>query len=465
MPKLKLTKSGVDKLPYFQALPDYPKKNQELFWDTELAGFGLRVNWWYDGRRDVVASTNAALNYLSYLGSFFHNNWLLAMAAYDTGEGNVQAAIDRNAHAGKSISFWSLGLPKETQNYVPKILALATIIAHPYKYPINLPYLPNAPYLSKVNIGSQIDLARAAKMAGVSLKTLTELNPGYNRWATDPRGKHFLLLPVDNAARFKRALTGLPVKDRVTWHRVKIKEGDALYDIAKQYHTSPSLIAEVNHIKNNVIRPGQSLLIPDQKSGVTKLVINSERRYFGSLHKIPEPKVVHYEVKSGESLWQIAQKYHVAASEIRFWNGLRTNHIKPGTRLTIWPPHKKVSLYYTSWPYRVRKGDSLISIAKKYHTPILLLKKSNGIKGTEIRLGQVLRIPVAHYASRPHRKAAVRHTSKAPLKNSAHSTIYKVRSGDNLYKIAEKFKTSSKKISAENHLKNNMIKPGQLLRV
>jgi membrane-bound lytic murein transglycosylase D len=428
---------------------------------STASGFGLHMNWWYDGRRDVLASTSAAMNYFSYLGSFFHNNWLLAIAAYDTGEGNVQQAINRNAKAGKSISFWALRLPKETQSYVPKILALATIISHPYQYPINLPYIPNAPYLAKINIGTQIDLARAASMAGLSLKELTSLNPGYNRWATDPNGKHILLLPMNKLVQFKKALRRLPVKDRVTWHRVNVKSGDTLDGIAHRYKTSVRLITQVNHIKHNLIHPGQTLLIPSQTSPVTKLVIKNERRYFKSLHAIPEPKIIHHIVKRGESLWAVAHRYHVSINEIRFWNHFRGKHVAPGTRLTIWPPHKQVHLYYTSWPYRVHKGDSLLAISHRYHVPLLVLKKANNLKGDIIHVGQLMRIPVAHYTAKKHHHTA----RKKTVKHSSHQTMYRVRSGDTLFEIAKRFHVSARSIRVQNHLKNSELRAGQVLTV
>ena len=204
------------------------------------------------------------------------------------------------------------------------MLALATIIKNPSEYPVNLPYIPNAPYLAKVNVGSQIDLSRAAKLAGISLKVLSSLNPGYNRWATSPSGPFTLLLPIDKVQRFTYDLKKLPRKDRVTWRRVNVKPGDTLYDIAHHYHTSALLIAKINNIKNSNIRIGQVLLIPNRNRAVTNLVISDERRYFKTLHNIPEPHVINYRVQAGDSLSDIAKHYHVKPSEIRFWNGMKT---------------------------------------------------------------------------------------------------------------------------------------------
>jgi membrane-bound lytic murein transglycosylase D len=458
------------------------------------SGFGLRVNWWYDGRRDVTASTNAALDYLVYLGKFFDNNWLLAMAAYDTGEGNVQNAIRRNAKAGKSTDFWSLDLPRETRNYVPKILALATILKHPDRYPLDLPPVKNAPYLAKVNVGSQIDLARAAKMAGLSLSELSILNPGFNRWATDPNGPHQLIVPVNKVTQFKVALKKLPKRDRVTWHRITIKHGDTLASISKKYHTNIELIKQINQVDSSLIRPGQTLLIPTQSSRMTKLVIKNERHFFKGLHNIPEPKLINRTVRPGESIAGLAKQYNLTERDIRFWNGLKSNKIKPGMKLIIWPPQKR--LYYTTWPYRVKAGDNLIKIAHRYHVSPLLIKEMSHLKSDVLHAGQLLRIPVAHYEIRAHhyykpkkhKPAPSKHTAKRtqthkpihhkkitkhqkPASHAHHTTtkksyqIYHVKPGDNLIKIGHLFGIKAHIIKTYNHLKTDKLKLKQALKI
>ena len=150
--------------------------------------FGMKQTWWYDGRRDVIASTDGAIKYLKYLNKMFDGDWLHALAAYNSGEGRVLRAIKKNKAKGKSTDFWSLELPKETRAYVPKLLALADILKHQDKYNFKWPAITNAPVVEIVNVGSQIDLALAASMAGLTIAELQALNPGYNRWATDPDG-------------------------------------------------------------------------------------------------------------------------------------------------------------------------------------------------------------------------------------------------------------------------------------
>lgn len=165
--------------------------------------YGLKQNWWYDGRRDIYASTEAALNYLEQLNKMFKGDWMLALAAYNSGSGTVRRAIKRNKKQNRPTDFWHLQLPKETRAYVPKLLALKELIANPEKYALSLHFIANTPGFKQVKITTQIDLALAAKLAEIDLKTLYNYNPGFNRWATDPDGPHTLLLPIKAADTFE----------------------------------------------------------------------------------------------------------------------------------------------------------------------------------------------------------------------------------------------------------------------
>ena len=174
--------------------------------------FGIKQNWWYDGRRDVVDSTRAALEYLEHLYDFNEGDWLNAIASYNSGEGNVRKAVRRNRAANKPDDFWNLKLSKETSAYVPRLLALVKIVADPAQYNLVLPRVPDEPQFIVADIGSQIDLALAAELAGVDVDTVYTYNPGYNRWSTDPKGPHTLVMPVDVADGFVTALEEVPAK-------------------------------------------------------------------------------------------------------------------------------------------------------------------------------------------------------------------------------------------------------------
>jgi membrane-bound lytic murein transglycosylase D len=207
--------------------------------------YGLKQNWWYDGRRDVPKATTAALDYLERLAKRFDGDWLLALASYNSGEGRVARAVKKNKKKGKPTDFWSLDLPKETEGYVPKLLAISAIVQNRKAHGITLTSIPDEPYLEQVDIGSQIDLALAAELAELPIETMYQLNPAYNRWATDPKGPHRLLLPIHKADAFREALTKVDKKNRVRWERHRIREGETLGHIARKFQTSCSSATEV----------------------------------------------------------------------------------------------------------------------------------------------------------------------------------------------------------------------------
>ena len=224
--------------------------------------YGLKQNWWYDGRRDVLDSTTAALDYLQHLHKRFDGDWLLALAAYNSGSATVRRAQRKNKKNNQPTTFWDLDLPKETRAYVPKLLALKQMIAEPAQYSLTLDYLSDKPVFEVADTQGQIDLAIAAKLAGISLETLYRFNPGFNRWATPPKGPHRLLVPVENAKQLRVGLEDLPLKQRVQWIRHKIKNGDTLGHIAKHYHTTSQALRSANDLNGSSIRSGRHLLVP-----------------------------------------------------------------------------------------------------------------------------------------------------------------------------------------------------------
>jgi membrane-bound lytic murein transglycosylase D len=229
--------------------------------------FGLKQNWWYDGRRDVVESTRAALDYLEYLHGMFEGDWLLAIAAYNAGEGSVLRAIRSNRAAGRETDFWHLRLPGETRAYVPRLLGLAAVLADPEAHGLSLPEIPAGPAFTEVELDGQIDLAIAAELADIELSELQALNPGFNQWATDPDGPHRLLLPVEAAEGFSSALAELPADERVRWRRHQIRPGETLGGLARRYHTTVDVLQSVNGLKGTQIRAGAYLMIPVSTGG------------------------------------------------------------------------------------------------------------------------------------------------------------------------------------------------------
>ena len=363
--------------------------------------YGLKQNWWYDGRRDIVAATDAALNYLEKLHKEFNGNWLHALAAYNTGERNVARSISRNKSKGKPIDFWSLRLPRETRGYVPSLLAVAELLANSDKHKVNWQKIENQPYFDIVAVDKQLDLALAAQLAEMTMDEIYTLNPGFNRWATDPEGPHRLLIPVEKSAKFRDGLSKVPAEERISWKRHVIKRGESLGLIASRYHTSVAALKQTNNLRSNLIREGHSLLIPSSKQPLKFYTLSADARRFRGLKKTPDGKAHIYKVRRGDTLWDIGKSYGVSVKELCAWNGLSARSIiRPGKKLTLYlssaqdkTPKAVPATFEQSGrtSYIVRKGDSLWLIARRFDTSVKELRRLNKLgKNGYLRPGQQL---------------------------------------------------------------------------
>lgn len=367
--------------------------------------YGLKQNWWYDGRRDVFESTRAALDYLEKLNVQFDGDWLLAAAAYNWGQGNVKRAIRRNAKRGKPTDFWSLRLPRETRSYVPRWLAVAWVVADPEKYQLKLASIPNKLYFDRVDVGGQLDLARAADMAGITLEELYLLNPAFNRWASDPAGPHHFLIPVERVDQFKKGLSELPPEDRVAWERHLIRRGETLAEIARRYQTTVTILQQSNGIRGSLIRAGDSLMIPVSVRSLDDYVLSADVRRALQAARPGRTKQTHV-VRKGDSLWSISRRYRVSMHRLADWNGIALNDVlRPGQRLTIrggagtQETSQVSSVRKTSLPmtvnghvrYTVRRGDSLWKISRRFNVGVGSLLRWNELTPEEhLQPGQIL---------------------------------------------------------------------------
>jgi membrane-bound lytic murein transglycosylase D len=223
---------------------------------------GLRRDWWVDGRQDIVAATEAALDYLSELQQRFDGDWLLALSAYNAGSARVNKAIRLNQSQGKPVDFWHLPLPKETRNYVPKLIALRAIIANPEAHNIELPAMANSRYFSAVETGGQLDLQVAAQLAGTDLDELRRLNPGLIRSITPPSSLHTLLIPRASEQQFRQQLARLPAEQRVQSVQYRVRSGDTLSAIAQHSRTTVARLRQINQLDSTRIFAGKLLIVP-----------------------------------------------------------------------------------------------------------------------------------------------------------------------------------------------------------
>ncbi|MGA2780213.1 MAG: LysM peptidoglycan-binding domain-containing protein [Steroidobacteraceae bacterium] len=360
--------------------------------------FGLKQDWWYDGRRDVVESTRAALDYLQALHDQFDGDWLLAIAAYNVGEMTVQREFDHNRALGLPTDFWHLKLPAETRAYVPKLLAMKRLMAEPERYGIDFAPMPNEPYFAVIDTGSQIDLKIAAKLAGTSYDEVAALNPGYNRWATDPQGPHRLLVPIDNADGFEAALKTLAPEDRVQYLAHEVTRRDTLQTIAKQYNTTVVILTKVNNLTDKRLTAGQTLQIPQASDQLPEKVLLAAARVDRPSTDAPGRKrgQIVYRVRSGDTLTKIAQRQGVSVGTLARLNNLGAgDSVVKGQRLIIKASARQYrsegSVSGRRLLYTVRKGDTVFSISRQFQVSETQLKSWNGLNSHhQIRAGQHL---------------------------------------------------------------------------
>ena len=359
--------------------------------------YGLQQDWWYDGRRDVIESTRAALDYLEKLHNDF-GDWQLALAAYNCGEGTVSRAIKHNLKLGKPTDFWSLDLPKETSAYVPKLLAISQLVKNPEKYQITLKPIDNSPFLTVVDVGSQIDLALAAKLADMTTDEIYQLNPGFNRWATRPNGSHKLVVPFEKAIQFQQALNDLPMNKRVQWTRHKIKNGESLGGIAKHYKTTIAVIKQANGLVGNTIRAGHHLLIPIASGKASSYPLTQSQRLATRQNRPRKGNKIIHTVKAGDTWWDIAKAHHVAVKKLTHWNGKApgdTLHL--GQKLVVWTKGVKSSRSKTvrTISYKIRSGDSLWKIANRFKVSVADVREWNSLsERTLLKPGQNLTLHI-----------------------------------------------------------------------
>ncbi|MBT5388605.1 MAG: LysM peptidoglycan-binding domain-containing protein, partial [Porticoccaceae bacterium] len=315
------------------------------------------------------------IKYLKYLHRRFDGDWLLALAAYNSGEGTVKKSLRRNRRLGKPEDFWSIKLPRETRNYVPQLLALAKLIGRPESYKIRLPEMPDQAYFEVVEINSQIDLNKVVEISAVDGADFTRLNPGYRRSITPPEGSYNILLPLGFAQPLRQLIATTDPKSWVPYTEYSVKSGDTLSQIALNHRIPTRWIKQRNGLTSDRLRVGQVLLIPH--SGEQQ---NPDK--ISGLASAPQ-KVV-YSVAAGDSLWTIASKFKTSVTSLRRSNNLSTDVLQIGQKLKV---EHSLEVPDTEnlrkLSYRVRRGDSLYLIAEKFDLSIGDITRWNRISRNE----------------------------------------------------------------------------------
>ena len=292
--------------------------------------YKLQQNSWYDGRRDIVASTSAALDYLQFLYEM-HGDWHLALASYNWGENAVARAIEKNKSKGLPTDYLSLTMPTETRYYVPKLQALKNIIANPHSFGVDLEPVPNTPYFVTVEKTRDMDVRLAAKLADMPLAEFLALNPGHNRPVIVANGTRALVLPADRAKIFLANLEGHN-QPLVSWNLYTLRSGDKLDHIASRNGISLARLKEVNGIgRRTKVGPGYQLMLPLKGASLEPLPAMFQPPSAPEM-RMPVRKL-NYTVQRGDTLPRIAQRYKVSADDLRKWNEI--GRLAAGQRLVI----------------------------------------------------------------------------------------------------------------------------------
>lgn len=415
--------------------------------------YSLNQNLWRDDRQDVLQSTRAALDYFEYLHGMF-GDWQLALAAYNWGEGSVSRAIARAKRAGRAADYAHLRMPRETADYVPKLEAIKRIIENPSKYGIELPDVGNEPFFVTITKPRDIDTKTAAELAGMPLEEFRALNPSYKLPVIVASHNNVMLLPADRVDYFIDNLaswmdSGQPLS---RWSTYKLQQGETLAAVAERAGMSESFLREVNGIpKGRQALPNSTLLILSD-AGDDISADDADAR----LRLSPQTtwRRVTYRVRPGDTLSTIARRWHITMKSIVTANRLRSDRLRAGQRLILTVPNvERAPIQQASRStgshkiHAVSSGETLSSIARRYGVSVSALRTTNRISGNVIRPGQRLRIPGTAGDDLP---AAV---------------IYTVRQGDALSTIAQRFGTTVTKLKRANRLTNNTLRVGQRLEI
>ena len=342
--------------------------------------YELNKSWWNEDRHDPYRSTDAAVGYLKYLYNRFDQDIYLTLAAYNAGPSLVERKINQNIKQGEGKDFWSLNLPSQTQNYVPKFIALRELILNSEKYGISLPDIPYDNVVEKITIPGQVEILALSEFLEIKPELLYKLNAGYTKWASAPENESIFYIPKEKYSLIISENNPFKKINDINWISHTVNKGDNLWDLAIKYDTEVKIIKDVNYLNDDLLSINDNLLIPLGKSK--------------SNNFIPYEM---YIVSEGDTLWSISKKYNLSIRDLARMNSLNENDfLQLGQQLSIGNKniHRNMESKKRTILYSVKQGDTLFKISELFDVSIKSIEDINDFNQSTLMPGQIIKIAI-----------------------------------------------------------------------
>ena len=342
--------------------------------------YDLERSWWNEDRHDPFKSTSAAIKYLKYLYERFDQDLYLTLAAYNAGPSFLDRQIKRNQRRGLNTDYWSLDLPIQTRNYVPKFIAIEELIINSDQYDIELPFIPYEPVVAKIEIPGQVEILTLSEYLNIKPELLYKLNAGYTKWASAPSEKSVFYIPIEQYDYFQTSENPFSDSNQINWISHTVESGDSLWSLARKYDTEVRIIREINFLENDLLSINATLLIPLSKTESNNFI----------------PYEMHI-VSEGDSLWRLAKKYNLEVIDLARMNNIDVNsYLQLGQQLTIGNKniHRNMESKKRTILYSVKQGDNLYKISELFDVSVKSLKDINKFQEETLRPGQIIKIAI-----------------------------------------------------------------------
>ena len=342
--------------------------------------YELNKTWWNEDRHDPYRSSQAAVGYLKYLYNRFGQDIYLTLAAYNAGPTLLDRRINQNKRRGLETDFWSLSLPNQTKEYVPKYLALKELVFNAEKYELLLPDIPNSPVVRRIKIPGQVEIITLSEFLDIKPELLYKLNAGYTKWASAPKDESIFYIPIDKYFLFESEANPFQDTNQINWISHVVESGDSLWALASKYDTEVQIIEQINFLNNDLLTIGSTLLIP--------------------LSKTPTNNFIPYEmhiVSEGDTLWDIANTYNLQVSDLAKMNSIdERSYLQLGQQLTIGNKniHRNIESKKRTILYSIKQGDNLYKISELFDVTIKSIEEINDFRDEPLMPGQIIKIAI-----------------------------------------------------------------------